>query len=375
MIRSLFKATVAEVLHKSGGARLFGGLLGARREPLILGYHRVVDDFAAASRVSIPSMLITAKTLERHLDWIGRRRSFVPPETIGQKVAAGQSVDRLAAVTFDDGYRDVHEHAFPILKRKGIPAAVFVVAGTVGTAQMLVHDRLYGLLCAGFARWPVPSRALAGLIGACGLAPLDAGALDLARTSEYAATRVLLAVYPRADLQVLFGGLEAHLGASPAEGGVPMTWEMLREMRAAGITIGSHTLTHARLDREPRRVVREELAGSRRLLEDRLGGRIDSFAYPDGRFDAATVGAVALAGYRYAYTICRHRDPAFPRHTLPRRMLWERSCATLLDPADGSMLDCHVNGVFDPLTPCRRPHGRSISGRISHAPDWRGALA
>jgi peptidoglycan/xylan/chitin deacetylase (PgdA/CDA1 family) len=374
MIRSLFKTTVAEVLHKSGGARLYGGLLGARKEPLILGYHRVVDDFEAACSTSIPSMLISARTFERHLDWVGRRRTFVPPEILGAKVAAGQPVDREAAVTFDDGYRDVYEHAFPILKRKGIPAGVFVVAGTVGTDHVLVHDRLYGLLRAGFARWPAPSRALAGLIGTCGLAPLDAAALDLARTSEYAATRVLLAVYPGADLQVLLGGLEAHLGTEPASGG-PITWDMLREMRAAGITVGSHTLTHARLDREPRRIVREELLGSRRLLEEKLGARVDSFAYPDGRFDAATVGAVALAGYRYAYTICRHRDPAFPRHTVSRRMLWERSCATLLDAANDSMLDCHVNGVFDPLTPCRRPHGRTISGRSSHAPDWKGTLA
>jgi peptidoglycan/xylan/chitin deacetylase (PgdA/CDA1 family) len=320
-------------------------------------------------------MLISAPTLERHLDWLGSRRTFVPPEILGARVAAGQPVDRFAAVTFDDGYRDVYEHAFPILKRKGIPAAVFVVAGTVGTDHVLVHDRLYGLLRAGFARWPVPARALAGLIGACGLAPLDAGALDLARTSEYAATRVVLAVYPGADLQVLLAGLEAHLGTEPETGGGPMSWEMLREMRAAGITIGSHTLTHARLDREPRHIVREELAGSRRLLEEKLGGTIDSFAYPDGRFDAATVGATALAGYRYAYTICRHRDPAFPRHTLPRRMMWERTCATLLDPADESMLGCHVNGVFDPLTPCRRPHGLTISGRVSHAPDWKGTLA
>ena len=60
----------------------------------------------------------------------------------------------LAAVTFDDGYRDVYDVALPVLARKGIPAAVFVVTDLVGTGRAQVHDRLYMLLCRAIARWP-----------------------------------------------------------------------------------------------------------------------------------------------------------------------------------------------------------------------------
>ncbi|HZN03136.1 MAG TPA: polysaccharide deacetylase family protein [Candidatus Polarisedimenticolia bacterium] len=378
MLRDLVKSGMAHALHASGGGRLYGSLRGARRSPVILGYHRVVDSFDAAATTAIPALLISTGTLERQLAWLQRDRKVVPLDEIGERVFAGQPVDHLAAVTFDDGYRDVYEQAFPILKRMGIPAAVFVVAGTVGTAQMLNHDRLYGLLRIGYQRWTSPSRELALLLDGCGVAPLHADALAAARGSAYTATRLLLAFYPRADLLALIGALEARFGVEGENGGLPMSWDMLREMRAAGITIGSHTMSHALLDLEGRRTVRDELADSRRTLEAHLGARIDHFAYPDGRFDAATIEEVARE-YRYAYTICGHRDPRFPRHTLSRRVLWERSCSSGSESMVASILACQVNGLFDPMSPCRRPHGASITGRSippgQQRRDWKGALA
>jgi len=378
VLRELVKSGMAHALHASGGGRLYGSLRGARRSPVILGYHRVVEAFDAAATTAIPALLISTRTLERQLAWLSHYRKVVPLDEIGERLFTGQPVDHLAAVTFDDGYRDVYENAFPVLRRMGIPAAVFVVAGTVGTPQRLNHDRLYSLLRIGYKRWSAPSRELALLLGACGLAPLHADALQAARGSAYTATRLLLAFYPRVDLLALIGALEARFGVESDTGGLPMTWDMLREMRAAGLTIGSHTMSHALLDLEGRRTVRDELATSRRTLEEHLGARVDHFAYPDGRFDAATIEEVARE-YRFAYTICGHRDQRFPRHTLSRRMLWERSCSSGSEAMVASILACQVNGLFDPLSPCRRPHGASITGRFvppgSQRRDWKGVLA
>ena len=61
---------------------------------------------------------------------------FVSLDELGQRLSEGRRDDRpLAAVTFDDGYRDVYENAFPMLVRKGIPAAVFVVTKLIGTSR------------------------------------------------------------------------------------------------------------------------------------------------------------------------------------------------------------------------------------------------
>ncbi len=73
-------------------------------------------------------MLTSTKMFEQHLDWIGRHFRFVDLDEIGSAVRNGVPFEEpVAAVTFDDGYQDIYEHAVPILKRKGIPAAAFVV--------------------------------------------------------------------------------------------------------------------------------------------------------------------------------------------------------------------------------------------------------
>jgi hypothetical protein len=80
------------------------------------------------------------------------------------------------------------------------------------------------------------------------------------------------------------------------------------------------------------------------------------FAYPDGRWNATVVTAVAAAGYGHAYTVCTHRDPRRPLLTLPRRMLWEGSCLDGLGRFSEAVLGCHACGIFDLVTPCTRGH-------------------
>lgn len=76
----------------------------------------------------------------------------------------------------------------------------------------------------------------------------------------------------------------------------------VREWLAAGHTIGSHTLSHARLTRLPVERAREEIAGSKRRLEDRFGVAVEQFAYPWGEWNMVLADEVASAGYRSAFT-------------------------------------------------------------------------
>ena len=137
-----------------------------------------------------------------------------------------------------------------------------------------------------------------------------------------------------------------------------LTWDEIVALHAAGMTIGSHTASHAHLvGLEPERLAME-LAGSRRALEQRLGAPVEHFAYPDGQFDRATVTAVERAGYRFAYTVCRHRDPQRPLLTIPRVMLWQRSSLAASGRFSGSVLACQMYGgwLFDH---CDREHVRA----------------
>src|SRR5689334_13028177 len=131
MLRNLVKTGAASALHWSGVTRWFG-----KDAPLVLSYHRVVENFALHTSNSIPAMLISTSTFERQLDWIGRRYRFVSLDELAFSMQAKGSLSKpIAAVTLDDGYHDVYEHAWPLLKRKGIPAAVFVVTDLIGSTR------------------------------------------------------------------------------------------------------------------------------------------------------------------------------------------------------------------------------------------------
>ncbi|MBI4474029.1 MAG: polysaccharide deacetylase family protein [Acidobacteria bacterium] len=324
MLRKLAKTAVACAYSLSGA-----GVRNFRTMPFIVGYHRVVQDFERSSRNSIPSLLISTRMLERHLDWLASRFEMISLDEIGKVLESGSEFRRpAAAITFDDGYSDFYHHAYPMLKRKGIPSAVFVVTDLVGTSRPQIYDRLYLLL----------SRA---------------GTPDpLAKMTS------LLTSHSHDEVENIIECLERQypIDRSVFDEMLPLNWAMIEEMRDAGITIGSHTRSHTLLTQEtPGRAV-SELIGSRLTLEQRLKTSIRHFAYPDGRFNSTVVENVAAAGYRFGYSVCRTRDTRFPLLTIPRKVLWERTCLNVLDRFSSAIMNCYSRWLFDASRSCGHNH-------------------
>jgi peptidoglycan/xylan/chitin deacetylase (PgdA/CDA1 family) len=355
--RRLLKSVTAAAICRAR-MRPLSAVLGLRRpQPLIIGYHRVVGDFAVAAETDMPTMLVSRVMFEHHLECLGRHFRFVSLDEIGDHVERGEPFSQpVAAITFDDGYRDVYENAFPILRRKGIPAAIFVVTDLVGHDCWQVHDRLYTVLAKAYPTWSDPRLELSGL-----LADLDAPIAETLPTradtrNPFAAASSLLPVLPQADIGRLIARLEAHVGHEIGEAPLPLTWQMIAEMRAAGFTIGSHTRTHAWLAMESPAKSADEIAGSKHELERRLGEPVTHFAYPGGQFTPSTVETVARTGYRFAYTACCHHDPTHPSLTLERLLLWEGSSIGADGRFSSDILSCQAHGLWPPARRCERVH-------------------
>jgi len=326
-------------------------------QPLILGYHRVVEDFALAARTEMPSMLIGRAMFERHIDWIGRHFRFVGLDDIGARIEAGSPfTERVAAITFDDGYRDVYEHAYPLLKRKGIPAAIFVVTDLVGRSYWQHHDRMYRLVAKAFASWDQPERRLLGLLS--DLCPPAAERLETTSASENPLRTVseLLPELSHANIGVILDGLEAAVGNGFGPAPRSLSWSTLLEMRRAGVLVGSHTATHVSLPTESPDTVADELGRSKRELERRLGEPIEHFAYPGGQFSRDTVEALDRAGYRFGYTACPHADSRYPHLTIERLLLWEGSSIDADGRFSADILSCQAHGLWPPVRKCQVHH-------------------
>jgi len=88
---------------------------------------------------------------------------------------------------------------------------------------------------------------------------------------------------------------------------VPLEWAQVRELRAAGMEIGSHTYSHPNLARLSSGEAGQGLRISRDVISDRLAAPVDVFAYPFGKprvhFTAVTMATVRESGYRLAAAV------------------------------------------------------------------------
>src|SRR5205823_5932248 len=126
------------------------------------GYHRVVDRIEHGGP-SNPSLCITREHFRRQMLQVRERFEVLPLDEAIRAIRGERPLERDAcALTFDDGYRDVYTHARPILAELGLPAAVFVPSGFVGSRRPLPHDRLYAALWRAGA--PDPGDAVERLI-------------------------------------------------------------------------------------------------------------------------------------------------------------------------------------------------------------------
>jgi peptidoglycan/xylan/chitin deacetylase (PgdA/CDA1 family) len=81
------------------------------------------------------------------------------------------------------------------------------------------------------------------------------------------------------------------------------SWRQIEKLCMAGIEIGAHSRTHRSLVDLPDKQADDEIHGSRRDLESRLGIEVTTFSYPHGKHDDDAVARVAAAGYVAASTV------------------------------------------------------------------------
>jgi peptidoglycan/xylan/chitin deacetylase (PgdA/CDA1 family) len=84
-------------------------------------------------------MAVTPDEFEAHCRWLGRHRSVVSLEVAARAAERRIGLGRdPVALTFDDGFADIYEHAFPRLRRHHLPATVFLVAETLTSKDRVV---------------------------------------------------------------------------------------------------------------------------------------------------------------------------------------------------------------------------------------------
>jgi peptidoglycan/xylan/chitin deacetylase (PgdA/CDA1 family) len=233
-----------------------------REEGLILCYHNVVP--ANAGKFGEPSLHLSSERFQRQMRWLAARYSVLTLHEFVSRLLAGKSMRSIAAVTFDDGYAGVFEHAVPILRALSIPATVFVVAGAVGRSSGFWWDQPEIIGTSADRHRP-----LSELRG-------DGDAMLAGRASL---NRVLPPWYR------------------------PARWDTIRERSGGGIEIGVHSATHRSLPTLADSELDHEIVESRAIIREATGNWPEFFAYPYGHWNSHVRDRVRSAGYLAGLTL------------------------------------------------------------------------
>ncbi len=256
-------------LRRTGAPALSRRIAGGG---VILCYHNVVaaPQCADATRAGAgdPAVHLPLARFEEQALWLRTHFDVIGLEELLDRLAAGRSVARLAALTFDDAYGGVFAHAVPVLERLGLPATVFVVAAAPDRCVPFWWDRAGAVRAAPAER----DRWLDELTG-------DGRRIDA----------------------------EAHLGPADDLGAERRAapWPAIAAASRPGgaLAIGAHSATHRNLTALDDADLELEAVGSRDVIAERTGAVPTCFAYPYGLWNGRVREAARRAGYRGAVTL------------------------------------------------------------------------
>ncbi|HLD49722.1 MAG TPA: polysaccharide deacetylase family protein [bacterium] len=272
---------------------LFRRIFKCGNPALVLLYHHICKPGSPFEPAVPPA------EFEKQMRFMQKHFELISASELVGRIEKGISVDRpQAVISFDDGYRDNLEAAYPILSRYKIPAIIFLATASIGTGEPIWTSRVDQL----FRNAVAPRLRLDNLQGG---KSFELGDTSQRMKVSYLVKKEMKDV-PDSRRHVVLKELEEKIGIPGAaeEETEMLSWaEVGRLLEDPLIEIGSHTVTHRMLDHLPAEEIREELLESKAKIEAETGRKIDFLSYPGNGYNSKVLDAAREAGYRAAFAV------------------------------------------------------------------------
>lgn len=268
----------------------------SRKHPKILMYHRITD--------SSDGQGITVEQFRKHVEII---KSYFSPMTLRDLLRAyekGSVPENTVVITFDDGYSDFAELAFPILEKEQVPATLFVTTGFVNGDIWLWPDQI---------RYAISKTKINNI-----KLPAIEKSLDVA-TDPQGCWNVIanycISIPNEKKLSFIdqvFRQLQVEKPNIVPDEFRPLSWLQIRDMTKRGLDIGSHSISHPILTKLSDQELFKELSQSKHKLMEEVNQEIDVFCYPNGSpddFDKRVQDFIRRSGYNYAVSAFPDKKP------------------------------------------------------------------
>lgn len=282
------------ILYRLGLAPVVRWL--GRKNPKVLLYHDCAD--SESSYLADLECTTPPRLFSQHLGYVKRHYKVVDLEAI----VAGKAPPGSVAITFDDGYRSVYDQAFPLLRRAGLPATIYLIADVIGNEALVWVNEL------NFALRQKPEEVHALAREWFGVA-VDATPHDVISHCRLN--------YDPERMQGLLEAIRKALGRDSRslaqEAALYLDWEQIAEMERSEITFGNHTCTHPNMERLTEEQQAAEILEAQRKLAARLR-LVHSFAHPFGHRGSRAARIAMEAGARCAADVGGSNRPVDPLH-------------------------------------------------------------
>jgi peptidoglycan/xylan/chitin deacetylase (PgdA/CDA1 family) len=270
-------------------AATFGPHTRNNKDPqlLILMYHRILPLTDERAALEEPGMVVSPASFKAHIIALSQYFEFVVLSDWLERRANGLHIPAKAcAITFDDGWADNFEFAFPILQSLQVPATIFIVADMIGTSRIFWPEQLAQL--AKNISSKMPNKWSDPVVGWLKSAKTDFKFGDIEPTTEQISQLVAYAKkYTDKEIYNRLREAEEKLDIiTRQEKSQLLNWEQILTMTHSGlIEIGSHTCNHIRLNEKiSNEVVKHEIAYSKNIIKQNTGQIAKTFCFPNGDY-------------------------------------------------------------------------------------------
>jgi peptidoglycan/xylan/chitin deacetylase (PgdA/CDA1 family) len=249
-----------------------------RHGTIVLTFHRVLTDSELQQTASLGGMIVRNRTFTAFLKYASKTCEFTdlakePDWKDGGKLKL--------AVTFDDGWSDNVDTAYPVACQYSVPMAIFIVPERTGTALPF---------------WP--ERTAAALDRSPSADGSKRSAISIEKAIE--CLKELPAKERERRLVQMADTKDAFEPSAAVDR--TMSWEQIAELHAGGVTFGSHTSTHEILTMIPLTDAEQEIVASREAIQQKLHVPCSLFSYPNGDYSERVRNIVEDAGYKLAFS-------------------------------------------------------------------------
>jgi len=320
MLKLLIKRLIG-ILYFYGGVfhlvRFVNNIMNKRIT--IVTYHRVTDKDISQIELSLHYLFTSKNNFEKQLQFFKKWYRVISFADILNYAKGGNIPWNCLIITFDDGYADNYHNAYPMLRKRNLPATFFIPVDKIGhngSQLPFWWDRAYYYF-----------RKLHDQVEETVIQEFDQDLSTLFDEFKKDPSNLFAHLNKGESIKIekLLTIIQNKLkipNKMLRRANSTMTWEQISAM-GEDMHFGSHTCSHENILTMEQTQKLYEINESKKIIEEKTKQNVDVFSYPCGNIDENVKTLVKDAGYEFAVTTEKGVNDLTDRYALKRINIWE----------------------------------------------------